>query len=115
MYRPKPIPARVNALVYNFNANLVILAATLDEGAVQFSEYPIIGFEASAPTGSDFLVCDWPATLVDLTGQAWCIHDRLSGGCISPAEADWCDSLPVAEAREKLRIQAEKSAPDRSR
>lgn len=107
--RSRPLPHKRVILVPNHNPNLVVLSVSIDDMDVpHWTELPILAFQAEQSDPPEFLVCDWPVTISSLTGEAWCLHDRDTGLCYSPADADWGFSMPVAQAKIELLDEAER-------
>jgi hypothetical protein len=110
--RSRPRPDHRVILVPNHNPGLVVLSVSLDDMDVpHWAELPILAFQAEQTDPPEFLVCDWPVTVSRLDGVAWCLLDRETQLCFSPADAVWGFSLPVALAKtllleeEKRRVQ----------
>lgn len=96
---------RPGTFVPNSNHDLKILAVSLEGDLEHWLSLPVTGFliEGSIdPPPSYSFITDWPISITSLEGSAWCLHDRDSGLCFSPANTDWIGGLPLAEAKAEL-------------
>lgn len=109
--RSRPVPARRVTLIPNHNPGLVVLSVSIDDmGTAHWTTLPVLAFQAEQTDPPEFLVADWPVTISDLTGEAWCLWDRDSDLCYSPADSDWGFALPVAQAKTELLEEAQRLA-----
>lgn len=91
--------------VPNHNPDLKIVALSLEGDVEHWLMLPVTGFLIEGridPPPSYNFVTDWPISITSLEGIAWCLYDRDSGLCFSPADADWIGGLSLAEAKAEL-------------
>lgn len=90
--------------VPNHNPQLKILALSLDGYIEHWQTLPITGFLLSCCTDPPpaWYITDWPVSVTSLEGSAWCILDRDTEMCFSPAEVNWIGGMPLTEARLEL-------------